>query len=113
VRREMVPEEGDTESAVGAVKGALQAFKVVHIGFHHFGPEPGQRLGLLRIGVPGERAGSVFAAAVGADGADQTAALRPSCACNRNDLFAGHNSSCGVGFYSLTATAKPSLRGRM
>ena len=87
---EVRPEKRDAERPVGPGKRFLQAFGIIDIGGHNLDALFCQRLRLVRVDIPYQRARSEAAAPVGQDGTDQPTALSPGGTHYRNDLLFRH-----------------------
>ena len=81
------------KGAVGAGKGAANVSRIVGVAGNDLGPGVLERLGLLRVRLPGDGADSESAVSVGQDRASQSPALRTGGPDDRNDLFLGHDDS--------------------
>jgi hypothetical protein len=90
--REVLPEVGECKHPEGAGERLGEALDAVEVGLDHVGAGPGERLGLVRGGLPGERAGGETAVRVVQDGAGEPAALGAGRADDCDDLLVRHGA---------------------
>ena len=87
--REVLPEVGHAESAVGAVHRPLHAGRIVQVGRDDLGPGVRQRTAGLGFGLAGHRANRETARGIREDGARESAALG-ACGAEHRDDPVGH-----------------------
>jgi len=88
--REVLPEIGYAECAIGAGQRAGQGLRLVSIGSHKFNAERRDRLGAVRVRVARDRAGRKTAQRVCGNGAHEATTLGAGGAEHSNDFLVRH-----------------------